>query len=157
VREALRGGGGRDLARLHALAWDRLVGSRMAVEACRGLAAGRAVHRSRAASPPRLDDAALLAVLVQRGVGRPSTLATIGESLEARGYLAHTDGSMRVTPLGGRVLSWLDRTLPGTLDAAFTERLESRLDAVEAGELPWRAAVAEAWTPLAPALGRVVA
>jgi len=157
ARQALREAGGRDLPRLYELTWDRLLGSRMAVEAWRALAARRREADSRRGAPPRLDDAALLELLVQQGIGRPSTLATVGESLETRGYLARCAGALQVTPLGERVAAWLDRTFPRTLDAAYTTSLEARLDAVEAGSLPWRAAVAEAWAPLERALGQVVA
>ena len=157
VRAALREAGSRDLARLYALAWDRLLGSRMTLEAWHGLVRGGDEGFSRPGSTARLDDAALLQLLQLRGVGRPSTLAGIGEGLESRGYLARSAGALQVTPLGGRVLSWLDRTIPHALDAAFTARFEDRLDEVEAGMLPWRAAVEEAWAPLERVLGRVVA
>jgi DNA topoisomerase-1 len=157
VREALREAGGRDLCRLYALAWERLLGSRMTAEAWRGPGGGGEGGRTRRGTGRELDDAGLLRVLQRRGVGRPSTLASIGESLESRGYLERSAGALRVTPLGGRVLSWLDRTIPHALDADFTARVEARLDEVEAGRLPWRSAVAEAWAPLERVLGRAVA
>jgi DNA topoisomerase-1 len=157
VREALREAGGRDLARLYSLAWERLLGSRMTPEAWRDLGGGGERGRTRRGTTSGLDDAALLQVLQLRGVGRPSTLASIGESLESRGYLARSAGALKVTPLGGRVLGWLDRTIPHPHDADFTARFEDRLDEVEAGRLHWRAAVAEAWAPLERVLGRVVA
>lgn len=153
--EALQAAGGRDLPRLYRLIWDRYLESRMAPDRWRRLPAGpRAARRPR---PDQLDDAALLGVLAARGVGRPSTLAAIGESLEARGYLSRRGGALQVTPLGHRVVAWLDRTFPRTLDAEYTAGLESRLDEVEAGRLPWRAAVTEAWTPLERVLGGLVA
>jgi DNA topoisomerase-1 len=143
--EPLRAAGGRDLQRLYALIWDRFVESRMAPARPRE----RPAARSGSPLPPeRLDDAALLAGLAAHGVGRPSTFASIGESLETRGYLDRGGGALQVTPLGRRVVAWLDRTFPRTLDAAFTSGLESRLDEVEAGRLPWREAVAWAWGPL---------
>jgi DNA topoisomerase I len=151
AREALRAAGGRDLPRLYALIWDRFVESRT-VPGCRRERPGAPGPVARP-GPARLDDAALIEALAARGVGRPSTLATIGESLEVRGYLSHADGALQVTPLGHRVVAWLDRTFPGTLDAEFTAGLESRLDEVEAGNLPWRAAVAAVWGPLERALG----
>jgi len=157
VREALHEVGGRDLARLYALAWERLLGSRMTPEAWRGLGWDGEGGRSRRGTTSGLDDAALLQVLQLRGVGRPSTLASIGESLESRGYLARSAGALQVTPLGGRVLCWLDRTIPHALDADFTARFEDRLDEVEAGRLHWRTAVAETWAPLERVLGQAVA
>jgi DNA topoisomerase I len=153
--EALRVAGGRDLPRLYALIWGRFIESRMEAAGWRERwVTTRAGARPR---PPRLDDAALIGALAARGVGRPSTFATIGESLEARGYLTRDAGALQVTPLGHRVVAWLDRTFPRTLDARFTASLESRLDEVEAGTLPWRHAVAAAWTPLERALARAVA
>jgi DNA topoisomerase-1 len=147
--ESLRAAGGRDLQRIYALIWDRFVESRMAPAG----RSGRPAVRSRPSpGAGRLDDAGLLAALAARGVGRPSTFASIGESLEARGYLARGGGALQLTPLGRRVVAWLDRTFPRTLDAAFTSDLESRLDEVEAGRLPWREAVASAWAPLERAL-----
>jgi DNA topoisomerase-1 len=149
--------GGRDLARLHALAWDRLNASRLTPAAWQALAPRATPAAARRGAATGLDDASLVEALAHHGVGRPSTLAGIGESLEARGYLARIGTGLEVTPLGHRVAAWLARSFPAALDAGFTERLEGRLDAVEAGTLPWREAVGEAWTPLAPSLGRVIA
>jgi DNA topoisomerase-1 len=146
ARDALHQAGGRDLPRLYALIWDRYLESRMAPECWRGLPA--APRRSPGPRLERLDDASLLEALAARGVGRPSTLAAIGESLEAHGYLAHAGGALQVTPLGHRVVAWLDRTFPGTLDAGYTASMEASLDEVEAGRLPWRHAVAASWSPL---------
>jgi DNA topoisomerase I len=151
--EALRAAGGRDLPRLYALIWDRFIESRMEVAEWRERPAATRARPG----PPRLDDASLLEALGARGIGRPSTFATIGESLEARGYLAREARALRVTPLGHRVVAWLDRTFPGTLDARFTDSLEALLDEVEAGKLPWRHAVAAAWSPLERALAPVAA
>lgn len=153
VLEPLRAAGGRDLPRLYALIWERFVESQMGAAEWLGRPRG---PRARP-GPPRLDDATLIEALAARGVGRPSTFATIGESLEARGYLGREAGTLLVTPLGHRVVAWLDRTFPGTLDAQFTASLEARLDEVEAGRLPWRHAVAAAWGPLERALSRVAA
>jgi DNA topoisomerase-1 len=146
ARGALLQAGGRDLPRLYALIWDRYLESRMAPECWRGLPA--APRRTPGPRLDRLDDASLLEALAAHGVGRPSTLAAIGESLEAHGYLTHAGGALQVTPLGHRVVAWLDRTFPGTLDAGYTARMESSLDEVEAGRRPWRHAVAAAWSPL---------
>jgi DNA topoisomerase-1 len=151
VREGLRaGGGGRDLARLYALIWDRFLESRRSLAGWRALPAGPGAA---APEPARLGDASLLALLASHGVGRPSTFATIGQSLVARGYLARRGEGLSLTPLGGRAVAWLDRTFPRTIDAAFSAALERRLDEVEAGRVGWRTAVAEAWYPLEPVLG----
>jgi DNA topoisomerase IA len=146
VADALRAAGGRDLARLYALVWERFVDSRR-------VPPGRPAEPF----PDRLDDAGLLEALLARGVGRPSTLPAIGDSLLARGYLERGGGALRVTPLGRRVVGWLDRSFPGTLDAGYTATLECRLDEVEAGRVGWREAVAAAWSPLERILTRVVA
>jgi DNA topoisomerase IA len=155
VGEALRQAGGRDLARLYTLIWERFIDSRMSA-GCWRERPGRRAALTRP-GPARLGDAALLEVLAQRGVGRPSTFASIGEGLEARGYLGRQGDALALTPLGRRVVAWLDRTFPVTLYAGFTADLESRLDEVEAGLLPWRSAVAAAWSPLRPILGGPIA
>jgi DNA topoisomerase-1 len=152
----LRRSGERELARLHELAWERLLASRLAPAAWQALAPRPTPAAARRGVAADLDDATLIEALARHGVGRPSTLAGIGESLEARGYLARTGRGLEVTPLGHRVAAWLERTFPATLDAGFTARLEARLDAVEAGALPWREAVGEVWTPLERPLGRLV-
>jgi len=151
ARQALRAAGCRDLLRLYALIWDRYLESR-STPACRSEVPG-ARPAATGPGPSGLGDAALLAMLADRGIGRPSTFATIGESLVARGYLARQGEELVSTPLGHRVVGWLDRTLPGTLDADFTASLEARFDEVEAGELAWRSAVAVAWGPLERVLG----
>jgi DNA topoisomerase-1 len=152
----LRRDGERELARLHELAWERLLTSRLAPAAWQRMAPRPTPAAARRGAADGLDDATLVEALARHGVGRPSTLAGIGESLEVRGYLARTIRGLEVTPRGHQVAAWLQRTFPATLDAGFTARLEARLDAVEAGEVPWRVAVEEVWTPLERPLGRLV-
>jgi DNA topoisomerase-1 len=153
ARPALRGAGHRDLGRLYALVWDRFIESRMTT-AC-WLERSGARDRVAPWDPARLDESALLGMLAARGVGRPSTYATIGESLVVKGYLTREGQALTLTWLGRRVVAWLERTFPGTLDADFTVGLEAQLDEVEAGNLPWRSAVVAAWTPLERALAPV--
>jgi DNA topoisomerase-1 len=153
--EALRAAGGGDLLRLYALVWDRFIESSLSAARRRDLAVAR---RPRSGPrPERLDDASLIEAVASRGVGRPSTYASIGDSLVARGFLLRTREGLRVTPTGHRLVGWLDRTFPGTLDVRFTADLEARLDEVEAGRMAWRDAVTVAWSPLERVLGAVVA
>ncbi|MCC6237002.1 MAG: type I DNA topoisomerase [Dehalococcoidia bacterium] len=90
--------------------------------------------------PARFTEASLVRELEERGIGRPSTYATIIQTVQDRGYV-HKRGSALVPNfVAFAVTRLLEEHFPELVDLDFTARMEDRLDAVAAGELearPW--------------------
>lgn len=87
--------------------------------------------------PPRFTEAALIKELEERGIGRPSTYATIISTIMEREYAKLERRSLLPTELGMLISDLLVNHFPDILDVAFTARMEQRLDEVEQGRQPW--------------------
>jgi DNA topoisomerase-1 len=95
--------------------------------------------------PPRYNDATLVKDLEEKGIGRPSTYASIISTLLDREYVKKDQGRFTPTMLGERVSVLLIRSFEDIFDVTFTARLEDELDEIEEGKLGWRTAVGEFW------------
>jgi DNA topoisomerase I len=95
--------------------------------------------------PPRYNDATLVKDLEEKGIGRPSTYATIISTLIDREYVKKDQGRFTPTMLGERVSVLLVKSFEDIFDVTFTARLEDELDEIEEGKLGWRKAVGEFW------------
>jgi DNA topoisomerase I len=95
--------------------------------------------------PPRYNDATLVKDLEEKGIGRPSTYASIISTLLEREYITKDQGRFTPTMLGERVSVLLIKSFEDIFDVTFTARLEEELDEIEEGKLPWREAVKEFW------------
>ncbi|MDP6796797.1 MAG: type I DNA topoisomerase, partial [Candidatus Krumholzibacteria bacterium] len=98
---------------------------------------------------PRYSEASLIKELEEKGIGRPSTYATIVSTIQSRDYLA-LDDNRRFFPteLGSSVWTFLDRGFPTLFEVGFTASMEEELDKVEVGEEPWTEVVEHLYTPL---------
>jgi len=86
--------------------------------------------------PARFTEASLIRELEKDGIGRPSTYATIIQTIQERGYVAR-DGRMLVpSPLGELVTKKLTGHFPTVMDVAFTRKMEEDLDHIEEGAMP---------------------
>ncbi len=85
--------------------------------------------------PARYTEAGLIGELKKRGLGRPSTYATIIETLKNRGYVAVEKKRMLPTPLGFQVCELLEKLMPDVVDVDFTARMEDNLDAIAGGTI----------------------
>ena len=98
----------------------------------------------RFSSPPaRYSEASLVKELESRGIGRPSTYASIVNTIENRGYVEQKARRFFATPLGEAVVSMLIAGFPLLFDYEYTRNMEARLDKVEANEEDWRAILRE--------------
>ncbi len=95
--------------------------------------------------PPRYNDATLVKELEEKGIGRPSTYASIISTIVEREYVTKDQGRFSPTMLGERVSTLLVKSFEDIFDVTFTARLEEELDEIEEGKLPWREAVKEFW------------
>ena len=95
--------------------------------------------------PPRYTEATLVKELEEKGIGRPSTYASIISTIVEREYVKKDQGRFTPTMLGERVSGLLVKSFEDVFDVTFTARLEEELDEIEEGKLHWREAVKEFW------------
>ena len=87
--------------------------------------------------PPRYSEAALIKALEENGIGRPSTYATILKTIQERDYVKREQCKLLPEELGFQVNDFLTDKLPLLFDIGFTAQMETRLDEIEEGKLPW--------------------
>jgi len=106
--------------------------------------------------PPRYSEATLIKELEEKGIGRPSTYATIVSTIQSRDYL-ELDENKRFFPteLGDFVWTFLERGFPSLFEVGFTAGMEEELDKVEEGKEPWRQVVEHLYTPMREAIDAV--
>src|SRR5712691_10374445 len=93
--------------------------------------------------PPRYTEATLVKELEEKGIGRPSTYASIISTIVDREYVTKDQGRFTPTMLGEKVSVLLVKSFDDIFDVGFTARMEEELDEIEEGKLPWRKAVKE--------------
>ena len=87
--------------------------------------------------PPRFNEASLVKTLEERGIGRPSTYASIINTIQDRDYVKKIDKKFVPTEIGTVVTGLLVKNFPYIFDLLYTAKLESELDAVEDGQEKW--------------------
>ena len=97
--------------------------------------------------PFRFSEATLIKELEERGIGRPSTYATILGTIRDKGYVHLERGRFFPTELGFVVNDLLVVSFPDILDVEFTAQMEESLDKIEEGEKNWDDALKEFYTP----------
>ena len=100
------------------------------------------------APPARYSEASLVKELESRGIGRPSTYASIINTVQARGYVEQKSRRFYASALGEAVVSLLIGGFPLLFDYEYTRNMEARLDKVENDEEDWRAILREIKTML---------
>ena len=88
--------------------------------------------------PARYTEATLVKAMEEKGVGRPSTYASIVSTIQDREYVAKTDKRLNPTPLGEVVTGLMMERFNDIIDVEFTANMESRLDEVEEGKRQWK-------------------
>ena len=91
--------------------------------------------------PPRYSEATLVKALEEKGVGRPSTYASIMTTIQDREYVEKLDGRFHPTGLGTTVNDLLVASFNELFDTAYTAKMEEDLDRIEDGKLDWRKAM----------------
>ncbi len=91
--------------------------------------------------PPRYTEATLVKELEEKGIGRPSTYASIISTIVDREYVTKDQGRFAPTMLGEKVSVLLVKSFEDIFDVGFTARMEEELDEIEDGKLPWKRAV----------------
>ncbi|MDQ7005858.1 MAG: type I DNA topoisomerase [Acidobacteriota bacterium] len=88
--------------------------------------------------PARYTEATLVKKLEGEGIGRPSTYATIIETIQARGYVRKRKNALVPTFTAFAVTQLLEQHFAEYVDTEFTARLEEQLDEIAQGKLDWR-------------------
>jgi len=88
--------------------------------------------------PPRYSDASIIKLLEKEGVGRPSTYASILDTLLSRKYIERKKKSLVATEIGIMVSDYLTDNFPNIVDTKFTSGMESNLDKVADGNIDYK-------------------
>jgi DNA topoisomerase-1 len=97
--------------------------------------------------PPRYTEATLIKDLEEKGIGRPSTYASILDNIQEREYAGKEKGRLFPTDLGCLVNDLLVVNFPDIFEIQFTAQMEDELDKVEEGQLPWTQALQDFYDP----------
>jgi DNA topoisomerase-1 len=105
--------------------------------------------------PPRFTQATLIKELEEKGIGRPSTYASIMGTILNKEYVVEDDQRrLKPTELGFLVTDLLVESFPDVLNVEFTADMEDQLDAIEEGKEHWVEAMRRFWGPFAKDLDR---
>lgn len=84
--------------------------------------------------PPRYSEAGLIKELEKRGIGRPSTYASIIKTIEDRGYVEKINKSLMPTDTGDVVSTFLEENFADYISDNFTAEMEDKLDDIADGK-----------------------
>lgn len=88
--------------------------------------------------PPRYNEASLVKALESKGIGRPSTYASILSTIQDREYVDKQEGKFYPTETGELVTGLLVGSFHEIFDYEYTARMEDHLDRIESGREPWK-------------------
>ncbi len=92
-------------------------------------------HEEKQTEPPnRYTEAGLIKELEKRGIGRPSTYASIMKTIQDRGYVEKLARALKPTATGMVVSGWLEDNFPEYISDSFTAEMEDELDEIARGE-----------------------
>lgn len=109
-------------------------------------------HQHFTQPPPRFTEASLVKELEEKGIGRPSTYASIMATIQDKEYVRKIEGRFHPSELGKLVNELLVANFPRVLDVGFTAQMENELDEVEEGRRGWVATLKAFYTPFEEAL-----
>jgi len=102
--------------------------------------------------PPRFTEASLVKELEERGIGRPSTYASILGTIQDREYVTKEKNRFWPTPLGEMITAIMIKSFPEIMDYRFTAQMEEDLDRIEDGKLSWQKLLHRFYPPFAEQL-----
>ncbi len=97
--------------------------------------------------PYRFSEATLIKELEEKGIGRPSTYATILATIKEKEYVRLEKGKFFPTELGCLVNDLLVVNFPDIFDVEFTAQMEENLDHIEEGQKDWVETLKEFYLP----------
>ena len=97
--------------------------------------------------PPRYTEAGLVKELEKRGIGRPSTYASIMRTIEARGYVEKVGRALKPTDTGDVVSTFLEKNFEQYISDSFTAEMEDELDDIALGKRTYEKTLADFYKP----------
>jgi DNA topoisomerase-1 len=107
-------------------------------------------------APPRYSEASLVKRLEELGIGRPSTYASILQTLKDREYVRVEKGRFLPEESGRLVTAFLERFFDRYVSYDYTAELEEELDDVSGGRLDWQKLLDDFWRDFKPKAGEVM-
>jgi len=101
---------------------------------------------------PRFNEASLIRELEEKGIGRPSTYASIVSTILSKDYVRKDENRFHPTQLGTIVNQLLVDCFPEILSVQFTAKMEDELDEVEEGRRNYIEALRDFYGPFAETL-----
>jgi len=102
--------------------------------------------------PNRYTEAGLIKELEKRGIGRPSTYASIMNTIVQRGYVEKEGRTLIPTDTGDVVSTFLETHFKQYIDDDFTSEMENELDEIAAGERGYKKTLTDFYTPFKKAV-----
>lgn len=99
--------------------------------------------------PARFSEPMLIKTLEKEGIGRPSTYATIVETIQQRGYVKKVDGRFRPSEAAFLATKILTDSFGDIINTRFTAGMESLLDEIEDGRKDWVGVLTDFYGPFA--------
>jgi DNA topoisomerase-1 len=106
--------------------------------------------------PPRYSEASLVTRLEELGIGRPSTYASILQTLKDREYVRVEKARFVPEESGRLVTAFLERFFEKYVSYDYTAELEDELDDVSGGRLEWHKLLQDFWRDFRPKAGEVM-
>lgn len=97
--------------------------------------------------PARYSEAGLIKELEKRGIGRPSTYASIIKTLEDRGYVEKVSKALVPSDIGDVVSSFLEENFGNYISDSFTAEMENELDEIASGDRSYKKTLTDFYTP----------
>lgn len=97
--------------------------------------------------PARYSEAGLIKELEKRGIGRPSTYASIIKTLEDRGYVEKMNKALHPTDTGDVVSTFLEGNFPTYISDSFTAEMEDELDEIASGTRTYEKTLKDFYAP----------
>jgi len=97
--------------------------------------------------PGRYTEAGLVKELESRGIGRPSTYASIMRTIEERGYVTKEGRTLFPTDVGEVVSDFLENNFPNYISDTFTAEMEDELDQIARGEREYEKTLRDFYAP----------
>ncbi|NLF98407.1 MAG: type I DNA topoisomerase [Candidatus Riflebacteria bacterium] len=97
--------------------------------------------------PPRYSESSLIKTLEKEGIGRPSTYATIVDTIQQRRYVHKTEGRLQPSDSAFVVNYILEKCFADIINPGFTASMESSLDRIEEGEVDWVHVLSDFYEP----------
>ena len=102
--------------------------------------------------PAHYTEAALVKVMEELGIGRPSTYAPTISTIIARRYVAKENKNLYLTEIGEVVNNIMKQSFPSIVDIHFTANMEGLLDMIAEGTIEWKTVISNFYPDLEEAV-----